>query len=63
MNPSNGSTETSATPPEQGRPPVNPPASQADAAEVIAQLVRWMIEDGHPPEPDSPLWQYVNRAA
>ena len=40
---------------------VGPALPPADAA--VAEIVRDMIAAGHPPEPDSPLWRYVPRAA
>jgi antitoxin (DNA-binding transcriptional repressor) of toxin-antitoxin stability system len=41
-------------------PPVNGPARTQAA---VAAIVRDMIADGAPPPADSPLWQFIPRAA
>ncbi len=45
------------------QPPVSPVNGPARTQAAVAAIVRDMIADGYPPPADSPLWQFVPRAA
>ena len=48
-----------AAPPPMPLTPEQEEARQARVKAAIREMVKSRIEDGYPPEPDSPLWQLL----